>query len=185
MLLQKYLVNIHWVNEWRNRLRSSNNKATADNSDSGDMWFPSFELEPKDYFPKLRTEIFSKWLAKVQSSEVGGHLLQPSPFTGEKTRNREVKCAFFQVMAWLVLARSGNRSPDSLIIPVWPQGSLWGLKQLYISQSLVNSLIHPPRYELSTSFVPFSALCAGCGAGKKIGGIPASVDLTIYWGDRP
>ena len=88
MLLQKYLVNIHWVNEWRNRLRSSNNKATADNSNSGDTWFPSFELEPKDYLPKLRTEIFSKWLAKVQSSEVGGHLLQPSPFTGEKTRNR-------------------------------------------------------------------------------------------------
>ena len=150
MLFQKYLENTHWVNEWRNRLRSSNNKTTTDNTNSGDMWFPSLGLEPKDDFPKLRTEIFSKWLAKVQSSEVGGHLLQPSPFTGEKPRNREVKCAFFQVTAWLVVARLETDLRTHWLF-------LFGLRVLsgaWSSQSLVNSLIHHPRYVLSTSSVP-------------------------------
>lgn len=43
-----------------------------------------------------------------------------------------------------------------------------------IHQSLVNSLIHPPRYALSISSVLV------VGRGKKKGGIPASVNLTIY-----
>lgn len=143
MLLQKYLVNTHWVNEWRNRLRSSNNKTTTDNSNSGDMWFPSLELEPKDDFPKLRTEIFSKWLAKVQSSEVGGHLLQPSPFTGEKPRNREVKCTFFQVTAWLVVAR--------LETDLWTHWLfLFGLRVLSGAWSSYSSVSHL----LTHSFIP-------------------------------
>lgn len=48
------------MNEETDLERLSNNKTTADYSNSGDMWFPSLELEPKDYFPKLTTELFSK-----------------------------------------------------------------------------------------------------------------------------
>ena len=63
----------------------------------------SSEMEPKSYFPKLTTEIFTKVTCKgADLSTCWNRWWRPlsptSHFIGEKTRHREVKCALFQVM---------------------------------------------------------------------------------------
>lgn len=158
MLLQKYL-QILWVNEWRNRLRSSNNKTTTDNSNSGDMWFPSLELEPDD-FPKLRQKSLVSDLQRCSPLRLEVTHSNP-PFTGEKPRNREAKCTFFQVTAWLVVAR--------LETDLWTHWLfLFGLRVLsgaWSSYSSVSHLLIPSSIPPDMRWVLPS--CAAVGRKKE------------------